>query len=96
MPLSLNTRILPSWLLSLWLVACLLNHQGVPFGEDFAKSSYLGGLELSPLPTDESMPVEGEETVESLSGSMGGVGEESVKNWLLTFFQSSAARVGLL
>ena len=62
------------------LVACLLNRQGVPLGEDFAKSSYLEGLELPPLPTDKSIPVEGEETMGSSSGSVGVAGEESVKN----------------
>ena len=31
------------------LVARLLNHQGIALGKDFAKSSYLDGLELSAL-----------------------------------------------
>ena len=39
------------------LVAHLLDCQGVPLGKDFAKSSYLDSLELSPLPTGESIPV---------------------------------------
>lgn len=53
-------------------------------GEDFAKSPFLDGLDLSSLPntlpTDVSMPVEGEETVASSSGSVGEERKGSVKN----------------
>ena len=63
------------------LVACLLNRQGVPLGEDFAKSPFLEGLELSAAPetltADESIPAESEGPVDSASGSVGGGEEES-------------------
>ena len=62
------------------LVACLLNWQGVPLGEDFAKSPFLEGLELSAVPktltADESIPAESEEPVDSASGSVSGGEEE--------------------
>ena len=62
------------------LVACLLNRQGVPLGEDFAKSPFLEGLETSTAPetltADESIPAESEGPVESASGSVGGGEEE--------------------
>ena len=62
------------------LVACLLIRQGVPLGEDFAKSPFLEGLEASTAPetltADESIPAESEGLVESASGSVGGGEEE--------------------
>ena len=62
------------------LVARLLNRQGVPLGEDFAKSPFLEGLETSTAPetltADESIPAESEEPVDSASGSVGGGEEE--------------------
>ena len=65
------------------LVARLLNQQGVPLGEDFVKSPFLKALEPSTAPetltTDESIPVESEEPVESASGSVGGGEEESTQ-----------------
>ena len=62
------------------LVARLLNRQGVPLGEDFAKSPFLEGLEPSTAPetltADESIPAESEGPVDSAPGLVGGGEEE--------------------